>query len=265
MPLNIRPSAADQGKVFDVADPDLHGKILQAGPEVSEVAFDNGAVRNIGNAHLRPVETTKAEDELCQHNPSPVSEIVRLGQEAMARKRRAWADWLAIAEALQAGRAEVMRALPTNEPRGRRYEKAMADWLIANSFKEIDKGARKRLFDCLEHRTEIEKWRARLTDAERFKFNHPDTVLRKWKASTVVPDSNAPPKVSPYQKLQADHMALIEERDRYKREVERNGGDLWTPEDTPKAIAKIMLGKLSKSKAEKVAREILKALKVVAT
>ncbi|MFZ0590537.1 MAG: hypothetical protein WAM39_08650, partial [Bryobacteraceae bacterium] len=26
------------------------------------------------------------------------------------------------------------------EPIGRRYEKAMAEWLVANSFKEIDKG-----------------------------------------------------------------------------------------------------------------------------
>jgi hypothetical protein len=31
-------------RVFDVADPDRHGKIINAGPEVTEVKFDDGAV-----------------------------------------------------------------------------------------------------------------------------------------------------------------------------------------------------------------------------
>jgi hypothetical protein len=197
---------------------------------------------------------------LSQLNPSAVSEVVRLGQEAMTRKRRAWDDWLAIADALEAGRGEVMRSLHTNT-NDRRYEKAMGAWLVANGFKEINKATRSRLLDCLKHKIEIEKWRSRLTDAERFKFNHPDTVLRKWKAATVVPDPNKPPKTSPMQKLKDELVSALEERDRMQREIDRGGGDLWTPEDTPKAIAKIMLGKLTKSKAENVAREILRMLK----
>jgi hypothetical protein len=36
---------------------------------------------------------------------------------------------------------------------------------------------------------------------------------------------------------------------------------LWAPEDRPRDIAKIILSKLTKTKAEKVAREILAALK----
>jgi hypothetical protein len=106
----------------------------------------------------------------------------------MERKRRGWDDWLAIAKALEAGRAEVTRALHTNA-HGRRFEKAMGEWLIANRFKEINKATRSQLFDCLKHKIEIEKWRARLTDSERWKFNHPDTVLRKWKASNSRPRS----------------------------------------------------------------------------
>jgi hypothetical protein len=246
--------------VCDVADPHRRGKVTRAGAEVSEVRFDDGAERNISNRHLRPVETPLIADGFSQLNPLPISEVVRLGQEAMERKRRGWEDWLAIGKALEAGRAEVMRSLHTNEPCGRRFEKAMGEWLIANRFKEINKATRSQLLDCLKHKIEIEKWRAQLTDSERWKFNHPDTVLKKWKASTVVPDPNAPPKVTPYAKLQIEHMALIEERDRYKAEVERGGGDLWTPQDTPKAIAKIMLAKLSKDKAQKVARAILTAL-----
>ena len=209
---------------------------------------------HIPTAHLRTV----VDDGLSQHNPSAVSEIVRLGQEVMAGKRRAWDDWLAIAEALQVGRTDVMRELHTNDPHGRRFEKAMGEWLLAYGFKEIDKGTRSRLLECLKHKVEIEAWRSRLTAAEQFTFGHPDTVLRKWKASTVVPDPSAPPRVSPVQKLKDSVVALHEENGRMRREIERGGGDLWSAEDRAQDIAKVIFGKLNRSKAERVARAILK-------
>jgi hypothetical protein len=202
-----------------------------------------------------------ADDGLCQHNPSPVSNVVRLGQEAMARKRRSWDDWLLIAEALQAGRTEVVHALYTNETHGRRFEKAMGEWLIAHGFKEIDKGARSRLLDCLKHKVEIQAWRAALTDSERWKFNHPDTVLRKWKKTTAIPKADVEPKASPMQKLKDELAAVIKERDRYKREYDEGGGDLWRPQDRPQDIAKVTFDKVGKTKAEKVAREILALVK----
>src|SRR6516164_4069130 len=103
MSLDIRTSHSIQAKVFDVADPDRHGKVIKAGPELSEVRWDDGAERIVSNVHLRAVETIdtkKSADGLCEHNPSlSVSEVVRLGQEAMQRKRRSWDDWLLIAEA----------------------------------------------------------------------------------------------------------------------------------------------------------------------
>ena len=46
-----------------------------------------------------------------------------------------------------------------------------------------------------------------------------------------------------------------------KREIERGGGDLWSKDDRPRDIAKVILGKLTKAKAQKVAEEILMALK----
>jgi hypothetical protein len=96
----------------------------------------------------------------------------------------------------------------------------MAEWLRARSFHLIDKGTRNRLLDCLKHRAEIEKWRATLTDGERFRFNHPDAVLRKWKTKTVVPDPNAPPKKpSPMAKLKAEVVRLEEDNHRMRREI----------------------------------------------
>jgi hypothetical protein len=118
-------------------------------------------------------ENGQPDDGLCQHNPSPTSEIVRRGKEAMERRRRGFEDWMAIAEALQVGRSECMRAAQTNEPKGKRYEKIMGEWLVAHSFHVIGRGARNRLLECLQRRAAIEKWRATLTEGERLRFNHP--------------------------------------------------------------------------------------------
>src|SRR5262245_20074209 len=204
------------------------------------------------------------DDGLRCRNPSCPAETehdkIQLGQEAMARKRRQWDDWLCIAEAIEIGRTETMRAVHSNTPTGKQYEKAMGDWLVARGFKEIDKGARSRLHECLQHRVEIEKWRSLLSDAERFRLNHPEAVLRRWKASTVVPDPNRVPKKSNVAKLKEAIASLEEEHYRFKREIARGGGDLWSPDDRAQDIARVIIAKLSKSKAETVARAILKEL-----
>jgi hypothetical protein len=204
-----------------------------------------------------PSTSVKHPDGLNCVNPS-INEKVRIGQEAMARKRRGWADWIAIGEALQVGRAEVMRDAHTNQPTGRRYEKAMAEWLVANGFKEIDKGVRSRLLECLQHRTEIDQWLSRLTDGERFRFNHPNTVLKRWKGSTVVPDPNATPKSSPQAKLKAANIELQEELHRLKR---HGDGNVFTKDDNTKAIATAIIGTFDglsnkTTKVEAIAREL---------
>jgi hypothetical protein len=190
--------------------------------------------------------------------PNLSDEIVRRGREALDRKRRDYDDWLLVAEALQVGRADVMRAVSTNQPTGKRYNAAMAEWLLAQSFHIIDKGTRAHLLECLQHRTEIEKWRGCLTEPERFRFNHPDTVLRKWKAATQVPKEPKAP--SSQAKLKAANVELQEQLHRAERELSLGGGDLWSPNDTPNDIATVMLVKLSPTKAERVARLILKGL-----
>jgi hypothetical protein len=193
--------------------------------------------------------------------PSATDEVVRRGQEAMERKRRSWDDWLDIAEALLVGRTEVMAAVHTNTPMGKRYANAMTEWLFARGFLVIDPCTRNHLLECLKHRAEIEKWRATLTEGERFKFNHPTTVLRKWKARTVPPDPNKPKSPSPVAKLKEAIVQLEEDNRRMRKEIERGGGDLWNKDDRAEDIGDIMLTKLTSNKAEHVARYMLKKLK----
>jgi hypothetical protein len=260
MSLNIRPPDPNQAKVFDIANPDRVGVIVEAGAEVSEVRFlDDGAVRNIANDHLRTVESTEVElDNPVPSAEPPVHAAVRQGQEAWQRLRSCstWHDWKRVGAALVIGRAEAMRDGHVNKSKGRSYNAAINAFLKKFGFDDLDSGDRSRLLDVMDHQSGIETWLGKLPPKERLRLNHPTSVWRRWKATTAGPKD---PKISRQHKDEL--AAIIEERDRYKREVEHGGGDLWTPEDRPRDIARIIVGKLSKSKAEKVAREILAALK----
>jgi hypothetical protein len=139
-------------------------------------------MRDDASSDNRPSEAGQP-DGLCQRNPS-LAAIVQRGRDALERKRRSFKDWLLIGEAVEVGQAEAMRAADTNKPTGKRFEKRMGEWLVANSFHIIDKAARSRALECLKHRADIEKWLTTMTEPERFRLNHPDTVLRKWKASS---------------------------------------------------------------------------------
>jgi hypothetical protein len=248
--------------VFDVANPDRRGKIIKAGAEVSEVRYDDGDERNVPNNHLRSVEAPIAGDELTR-STHPEDAVLHRGREAWQRLRTnsTWEDWKAVGKAHVIGQATAMRDAHINKPKGRSYNAAFSAWAKKFGFEGLDKGVRSRLLDVMKRLAEIDAWLAKLPPTEQQKINHPNTVWRRWKASTVVPDPNAPAKVSPYQKLSESVATLQEENDRMRRDIERGGGDLWAPEDRPRDIAKIILGKLSKTKAEKVAREILAALK----
>jgi hypothetical protein len=98
MSLNIRTSDARQAKVYDLSDPDRHGVIVKAGSEVSEVRYDDGALRNVVNDHLRSVEPTTEADELAEPTHTCEPEVTA-GQHAWARLRNnsTWEDWKAVA------------------------------------------------------------------------------------------------------------------------------------------------------------------------
>src|SRR6516162_3802251 len=74
-------------RVYDVADPHRHGTIIKAGPEVSEVRFDDGPERNIANAHLRPVGTSV--DEELTRSTHPEEAVLHRGREAWNPEDRA--------------------------------------------------------------------------------------------------------------------------------------------------------------------------------
>jgi hypothetical protein len=200
------------------------------------------------------------KDKLVEPTYKTDNDIVKGAQAAWLRlkQNQTWQDWLLIGEAHLIGRTEAMRKAGTNQPTGRSYNAAFSRGLKATNFDGIDKGDRARLFEVMKHKHEIEQWRGTLPTSQQLSLNYPPTVLRKWKASTRIP---AEPRLSPMAKLQAAHAEQIEENHRLKREIELGGGDLWTAKDRPDEIARVMVDKLSPTKAEHVARAILRRLK----
>jgi hypothetical protein len=111
--------------------------------------------------------------------------VSRQGTEAWRRLKREknWHDWVKVGEALQVGREWAMGQASTNRPEGKAYNTTFGEWLQRYKLDDMDKGDRSRLFSVMDNLPMIEDWRRTLTLTERLKLNHPNAVLRKWKAA----------------------------------------------------------------------------------
>jgi hypothetical protein len=140
---------------------------------------------------------------------------IKRGQEAWLRHKEdaTWNDWMAIGQALSIGREDAMAAAGTNAPVGSRYNVEFGNWLVRHKFDDIDKGDRSRLFDIMANLPAIEEWRHGLPQNQRLKFNHPSTVLRRWKAATVVkvPKEPKPTLKDSVIRLEEDNAQLTRE------------------------------------------------------
>jgi len=143
----------------------------------------------------------------------------------------------------------------TNKPKGRRYQDIYGEWLKATGFDQIDKGDRSRLLDCLEHREEIENWRQKLPLNKRLAINHPNSIWRAWRQSTVADKRMIGARVSSIAKYKDTIVRLEEENTR----LLRAGDDLFLPQDTAADIARLLADRLQRISPAKAA-EILRLL-----
>jgi hypothetical protein len=118
-------------------------------------------------------------------NTSHYEEVYQEGRDALDQigKSQVYEQWLKVAAALGAGRAEALAAANTNRPEGRTYNKAFGSILKREglSTDKLDSAIRNQLLKIDEHRAEIESWREQLTPARRATINHPSIVLRNWR------------------------------------------------------------------------------------
>ena len=116
-----------------------------------------------------------------------------------------------------------------------------------------------RLLAIEENLSEVEKWRAGLTDKRRFEWASPEAVCRHCPVfAKPKPDPDTP---KPPTKAEQDRMALAAALEEIERLKKLKADERYTPTDTADNIADSIVGMFSPSKAEDIARRVLAKLK----
>ena len=165
-----------------------------------------------------------SDDAPATTNPAE-QRVLELGQTQWKTKKEGadWNGWVHIGQALDVGRSHAMRITHTNRPTGRGYNEAFSLWLKRTGFDDMDKVLRAALLECVNNLIAIEQWRKTLAASQRFEWNNPRTVLKRWRASTTVPAKQNAPAPSPVAALKARIVELEEELHRLKKAEDEGG------------------------------------------
>jgi hypothetical protein len=104
--------------------------------------------------------------------------------------RDTWGHYVIIGKAMVAARDEILRELDRNAPRGPAYQRRFRAWLAEYRLDDMDKGARARLIKLIEVLPEVEAMLSDLTDQDRRKRSHPNTIyraLKEWRLARGQP------------------------------------------------------------------------------
>jgi hypothetical protein len=166
------------------------------------------------------------------------TQVIAVARDAITRLAagQCWQDYRAVGGALAIGRIEAMRTANTNKPEGRAYAVAFSDWLRHTGLDQIEK---------------IDKsTRARL-------LNHPRIVWQHWQRAKNL-NSAAEHKASPMAKLKKSVASLSEENERLKAAA---GGSIFSGQDRPKDIVKVLTATVSSNKLREIYRLLGEELK----
>jgi hypothetical protein len=157
------------------------------------------------------------------HDAAIIAEIIAEGCAAMDRigEDRVWRDWVAVI-AIDAIRVAAMAKANCNNHNGKRYATAFSELLKENGAEKLDrltKSERSRLYQCTANLEAIERWRGTLTEPERRRLNHPESVWRKFEAATKPPTEPKPE--SPYAKMRASLVAAQEAQHRAEQALKQ--------------------------------------------
>jgi hypothetical protein len=187
--------------------------------------------------------------------------IIRDGQKALRwlDKDNTWEAWKRVGEALLEVRRVAMQGAGTNRPYGPRFRELSGRLLRQFRFTESIKhpSDRSRLVEVMENLAAIEAWRNGLTDEQRRLWNHPKTVLERYRADMrkqlATPDDDvfrAPTAKEKIRELKSEVHEL------------RKGAPLpWGTHDSPADKARAVMEHLSIVEAEELALALLQAVR----
>ena len=189
-----------------------------------------------------------------------------LAAEADGRIQRGahWEDWMFIADGFAVGRDKAMRLAGTNQPYGKRYTRAFAEWAAGRPWvKNYDKGTRSNLLWCADHRSEVEAWRSTLAQNERAKLNHPTNLKRRYDAAHVIrgiPDPSAPKKETKVEALTRENEELWAKNKALERRADSDGSLFDLRRDSIESIVNVIAGTVPLGRFESLQRSMTKKL-----
>jgi hypothetical protein len=177
-------------------------------------------------------------------------------------KGREWQGWMKIAAALDLGSREVMHDVGTNKREGGAYNRAFSAWCRDQGFRnpEIEPPTRSHMLFLMEpeNRLICEELRAAMTQQERLRISHPDSMYKRVRAYLKKRDEATRPKkptvdekIRELESQQAHLDELLASAD-----IDPDAVALqWFQRKSPEGMARLFTG-LDRGKAEKLAAAI---------
>jgi hypothetical protein len=179
---------------------------------------------------------------------------VEAAREALGTIKRTFEFWMVIARGLKALRDKADR-IGGRFTFDRLREREGLGGRNRDGKEILNKTRVSRLLGIFEHMAEVEAWRAKLTEKERFDWASPEAVYRHCPVFAESDDAEKP--LSPMAQLKQANYGLQE---RVHELEQREDGDTFNAKSSsPREIALALYGQLApyRGKAEKVARELL--------
>jgi hypothetical protein len=128
------------------------------------------------------------DDRAIEEAASRIAErrTIRIGRDAWesVTKAESFVAWKAIGAALAIGKTQALRVTGVNQAWGSRYSRVFGDWMKLHGFDLMPKSMRSVAIEMHENISEIEKWRATLTDKQRRRLAGPLQNVRRWRRET---------------------------------------------------------------------------------
>jgi hypothetical protein len=169
----------------------------------------------------------------------------------MLDKGQNWNCWIDVGNALVLLRQEAMANAGTNRPVGSAYNRFFGA-KVRDERLEFDKSDRFRLFEVMDNLPAIEAWRETLPLTELRRFNHPSTVIRRWKRATEFREPGEKRETSKWERQQAENARLTEELDAARAEIAKRDAHIEELKAAREDGAGIMYVKRMNSKPKAV-------------
>lgn len=171
-----------------------------------------------------------------------------------------WDKWLAVGLGLEECRRLALERASANDMKSPKAKKEMAKVLEAEQLDRIDKGDRSVLLPVIADLPAITAWRDKLTTTERMRFNRPQVLMRRFKKATTMsppkPENGGePPEPRGYK---AQYQIAETQISALKQRLKTQGSLFNLHTDTPDEIAAAVVGNVLASRAERIARAVLK-------